>query len=108
MLLRPEVHYQKITLRAAAGSFSYVRSELRLSGRELVRHLRNLALLPDAEVQHDLLGPARHGHCANLAGEALDLLALAAAGVAEPAEDLRALPRAVLEDLGALHLEERR
>ena len=37
----------------------------------------------------------------DLAREALDLLALAAARVAQPAEDLRALARAVLEDLCA-------
>merc|ERR1719443_519357 len=93
MLLRPEVHYQKITLRAAAGSFSYVRSELRLSGRELVRHLRNLALLPDAEVEHNLLGPPWHGHSADLAGETLHLLALAPRGCSR-ARRRSARPRA--------------
>mmetsp|Transcript_11320 Transcript_11320/g.47289 ORF Transcript_11320/g.47289 Transcript_11320/m.47289 type:complete len:247 (-) Transcript_11320:719-1459(-) len=70
--------------------------------------LVGLLPLAHAEIQQDLLAPTGNGVRAHLAVQALDLLALPAADVAVAAHDLRGLARAVLEDLGALHLDQRR
>merc|ERR1719321_648658 len=80
--------------------------QLCLPTDELRSHLRNLALLANAKVKHDLLGPARNGHGSNLAREALDFGALPATRVSQSPEDLRTLTRAILKHLRALNLQQ--
>merc|ERR1719291_1449085 len=88
------------------------RSELRLrlglACQNLLGHVSQLPGLPNAEVEHDLLRAARHSHRPHLAREALYFLALASAGVRKTTEDLRRFAGAILEDFGALRLQQRR